>query len=61
MDDKVKTVTIFNQKLAGYLMLKGFVLAGMRPDRDGSGRNLFFFKDSEELRKRMNSFKSMKY
>ena len=53
-----KTLTIFNQRLAGYLMLNGFVLADMRKDRNGTERNLFFFKDSEAIRQRMTDYKN---
>lgn len=54
---ETKTVTIFRQRLVGYLLLRGFVLAGMRPDREGTGRNVFFFKDTPEIRKAMRQFK----
>lgn len=53
-----KTLTIFNQRLAGYLMLNGFVLADMRKDRNRTERNLFFFKDSEAIRQRMTDYKN---
>lgn len=56
-----KTLAVFNQRLAGYLMLNGFVLAGMRKDKNGSERNIFFFKDSETIRKEMTGFKNTKY
>lgn len=57
---ETKTVSIFSQKLAGYLMLKGFVLIDMRPDLCGSGRNVFFFNDSDELRRKIDTFKKYK-
>lgn len=51
MNSKENTCyTIFSQKLMANLVLKGFVLVEMRPDRGGSGRNVFFFKGSPELR-----------
>ena len=50
IDSTATTVTIFSQKLAGYLMYSGFVLVDMRPDKNGSGKNVFFFKNSESLR-----------
>ena len=59
MDD-FKYVTIFGQKLTGYLLLRGFVLISMKPNNDGSGRNLFFFKDTPEIRKAMSEFKDFK-
>lgn len=50
-------ITVFGQKLAGWLMVQGFPLKDMRPDRDGSGRNLFFFKNSEEIHQKMREYK----
>ena len=55
-----KTITIFSQQLAGYLMLNKFVLVGMRQDVKGSGRNLFFFNDSNELQEKIKEFRSCK-
>lgn len=47
--DKAKHKTIFSQKLASYLMGRGFVLMDMRKDVKGTGRNVYFFKESKEL------------
>lgn len=55
-----KTITIFSQRLAGYLMLNKFVLISMRPDINGSGRNLFFFNDSEEIQEKIRQYKNSK-
>lgn len=50
--------TIYSQRLAGTLMLKGFVLAGMERNKDSdSGRNVFFFKDSPELEAAIKEYK----
>jgi len=57
MEMDTKTLTIFGQRMTGYLLLRGFVLAGMRPDREGSGRNVFFFKDTPDIRRAMNDYK----
>ena len=46
----VKCFTIYTQRLAGYLMTRGFTLINIGKAKDGSGRNVFFFRDSEELR-----------
>lgn len=54
-----KFVTIFSQRLAGYLMYNGFVLGQMRPDNNGSGRNIFFFKNSLEIRGKMNEYRKL--
>lgn len=48
--EKNTCYTIYNQKLMATLVLKGFVLVEMRPDRKGNGKNVFFFKDTPELR-----------
>lgn len=41
---------IYSQKLAAKLMLRGFVLQGMEKHKNNSGRNVFYFKDSDELK-----------
>lgn len=49
--------TIYSQKLAATLMLKGFVLVGMEKNNaSDSGRNVFFFKDSPELEKAISEY-----
>lgn len=43
--------------MAGYLMMRGYVLLDMRPDmKSGSRKNVFFFKDTPQLRKSMNDY-----
>ena len=44
-----KHKTIFSQKLAAYLMARGFVLLDMQKDAKGTGRNVYYFKNSDEL------------
>ena len=51
---------IYNQRLAGYLMLNGFVLKGIDKNEDGSNRTVFFFNDSGELSRSINEFFDMK-
>ena len=46
---KEKNKTIFSQRLAAYLMSRGFMLMDMRKDVKGSGKNVFYFKNSNEL------------
>lgn len=50
-------ITIFSQRLACYLMYRGFVLGGMRPDIEGSGRNLFFFKNSNHIQDEIKKYR----
>lgn len=47
---------IFNQRLAGYLMERGFVLLHSRSDKKGTGRNVFIFRNSPELRNAMTIY-----
>ena len=49
MKETMKMKTIFNQRLCGYLQLKGFILVGMRPNENGNGKNVFYFKETSEL------------
>lgn len=57
MNEK-KSITIFNQKLAGKLMMSGFKLQGMKPDNKFPDRNVYFFMNCEEVRKIIRDFKS---
>lgn len=57
MENK-KYKIIYNQSLAGFLMMRRFVLINMRPDNQGSSRNVFFFVDSPELQKAINEYKA---
>ena len=45
----MRTYTVFSQKLAGYLMLRGFVLEGIGTNKHDASKRVFFFKDSDEL------------
>jgi hypothetical protein len=50
---------IFSQKLAGELMIRGFVLKRMdKTFKDNSNRNIFFFNESEELLKFVKEYKT---
>lgn len=55
-----KTFPIYSMKLAGLAMYKGFVLQSMEPDRNGSGRNVFYFKNSPELLEFIEEYKFLK-
>ena len=55
-----KNKTIFSQKLAAYLMNRGFVLLDMKRDSKGSGKNVFYFKNSEELQQAIFDYSSEK-
>jgi hypothetical protein len=54
-----KEYIIFNQRLAGFLMLNGFVLKRMDRTRHvDSKRNIFIFNDTEALHQTIKLFKS---
>lgn len=50
MPDREKSlITIYSQRLAGYLMMNGFVLLRLLPNRTDN-RNRFIFANSPALR-----------
>ena len=52
-----KDYIVLSQKLAGYLMQKGFVLQKLKPtNKNGSKRNVFIFNESEELIKSIHEY-----
>lgn len=55
MDGK-KDITVFNQKLAGYLMTLGFRLQGMKQDKRFPDRNVFFFSNIPEVKKAIANY-----
>ena len=54
-----KMITIFNQRLCGYLMMKGFVLVAMSENHQCAGKNVFFFNDSDDLQKSIQEYKTI--
>lgn len=52
--DEKSCLTVFSQRLTADLMLKGHRLIEMRPDRRYPERNVFFFLNTEEVRKDMD-------
>lgn len=57
--NKTKTITIFNQKLCGYLMMNGFVLLSMSKNNHCANKNVFFFMDTDELHKAIDEYKKI--
>jgi hypothetical protein len=53
-----KEYVVFNQRLAGFLMMNGFVLKRLdKSKHNGSNRNVFIFNDSENLIKTIDTYK----
>lgn len=55
-----KMITIFSQKLAGYLMMHSFVLVNMRPNKNNTGKNVFFFNDTPDLQMAIEEYKTLR-
>lgn len=56
--EEKKKFIVYSQKLTGYLMQNGFVLIDMRPDLKKSGRNIFFFNDTPQLKSAIDEYMS---
>ena len=53
---ETKSIIVFSQKMAGWLMYQGFVLIQIRPDKKNNTKNVFFFKESEEIRNKISEY-----
>lgn len=42
--------------MAGYLMQRGFVLIEMRPDLKNTGRNVFVFNETPQLKSAIDEY-----
>ena len=56
----MKDYIIFNQRLAGYLMQQGFILLNMKESKSNKGKNVFVFRESQELLNAVDNYKSTK-
>lgn len=55
-----KEYIVFNQKLAGFLMQKGFILKRLgKSDKPNSRLNIFFFNESAQLLMTIEDFKKI--
>ena len=54
--DNKQCFPIYNQRLAGWLMTKGYVLMDMKPNKKYAGRNVFYFVDSVALKTSVDEF-----
>lgn len=51
-----KMMPIFSMRLAGYLMLSGFVIMDMRANELYPERKVFYFVDSAELQEKIHKY-----
>lgn len=47
---------VLSQKVAGHLMMRGFVLKGMGDNHRHPGRNVFFFNKTHQLQEAIEEF-----
>lgn len=52
--------TVFNQRLAGFLMLKGFKLLSVEPSKNIKDFNIFVFRQSDKLNKAIEQYQEIK-
>lgn len=50
-------IPVFTQRLAGFLMYRGYRLIRIEPNRNRPKLNVFIFEDSEGLREQMVRYK----
>ena len=55
---KTENKIIFNQQLAGYLMVQGFILQKMERNEKCPDKNVFIFRQSENLEKTIKEYLS---
>jgi len=53
-------MVIYSQKMTGYLLLRGFVLQDMKRNYNNSGKNVFYFRDSNVLKEAIEQFNKYK-
>lgn len=56
MNQKTPVITIHSQAMAGYLMLKKFILIDKREDVKNPNKNVFVFRESQEIRNAMSQY-----
>ena len=51
---------VFNQRLAGFLMLKGFKLLAVEPNKNIKDFNIFSFEKSDKLNRTIKQYEEIK-
>jgi len=49
----------FSQKLAGFLLINGFSITGIKSDLKNTGRTIYLFKNSESLQRAISKYKTV--
>ncbi|WP_027398375.1 DUF5659 domain-containing protein [Anaerovorax odorimutans] len=55
-----RTFPVYKQKLAGYLMQEGFVLVDIAPNTKTPNRNVFYFRDTPQIKLSIQNFLNRK-
>jgi hypothetical protein len=55
-ENKKQCFPIYNQRLAGWLMTRGYVLVDMKPNQKYTGRNVFYFVNSVALKNSVDEY-----
>ena len=50
------SIAVYNMRMAGYLMQRGFVLMSMAENRKYEGRNMFIFMNTPQLKEAMQHY-----
>lgn len=53
-----KTFPVYSQKLAGFLMMQGFILVNIAPNERCISKNVFFFWESPQIQKEIDKYLS---
>lgn len=56
-NNETKTIVIYSQRLAGFLMQRGFVLVDLIKNKYKENKNVFVFNDSLLLRDAIDKYK----
>lgn len=57
MFEEKKELPVFSQRIAGNLMIRGFRLHGIARNRKYAEKNVFYFKDCQEVRQAIEEIK----
>ena len=55
---KATTFPVYLQKMAGFLMYRGFVLVDIAPNNKTPNKNVFFFRESPEIQEAISDYLS---
>ena len=54
--EKASSFPVYTQKLAGHLMMLGYVLIDLAPNERDTRKNVFYFKDSTQIKEAIQTY-----